>query len=420
LQLPERYSVKWDLSFAEALRVCTEPSVPGFYHKNPFDPVRPIIQPGVDAQIYRNWLREHEFLPHRDAKMWATIKEIWLSYISATSYFPNPQLAPNEGFASGKGAAVVLGKGVKAESLVDMERRFSQQLFRKMKISREMQLHYEHLDEFSEAWPLEARRIVNRCTNGPDAGPVLGMNEPGQHARLMRCSSVLSCMISFLLYCKEAELLEDMGLNLDHEQAEDIMDILTGHVFPGQAFLNTRELVMMTLDADIDANCQNNILLWWIGVLIKSAVETSEMEIQTGTASHDVDGLDFISRGRFANNHMPMDFDLNDKLDAIIHFAKIAILNEPPRTLSQSGKDTDLDVVIEDIDKLDISWIRDGRLRPVGQTGKHRLNSPGWEKVFRQLQTSAKYGLDSPESVVGRLCELLRNTNCQRATLSHE
>ena len=102
--------------------------MPGFYHKNPFDPVRPIIQPGVDVQIYRNWLREHEFLPHRDAKMWTTIKEIWLSYISATSYFPNPQLAPNEGFASGKGGAVVLGKGVKVESLVNMERWFSQQL----------------------------------------------------------------------------------------------------------------------------------------------------------------------------------------------------------------------------------------------------------------------------------------------------
>src|SRR5438045_8670182 len=64
---------------------------------------------------------------------------------------------------------------------------------------------------------------------------------------------------------------------------------------------------------DRQATCTRNPLLWWVGILVKSSLQ----------AGAD----DYISRGRFNVNILPMDLDIRARLQGILHYSKVLILD---------------------------------------------------------------------------------------------
>ncbi|RTE73080.1 hypothetical protein BHE90_012474, partial [Fusarium euwallaceae] len=120
-----------------------------------------------------------------------------------------------------------------------------------------------------------------------------------------------------------------MGMRLTESQIDDILDIEqeVWQVDLG-AIAQRREkggfenvwaciqLLLMKLLRKPKSTPRNNPLVWWIAVLARSA------------ASGDDGDRDFISRGRFHKNPMPMDIDLGERLRAIVHYSKVIVLDD--------------------------------------------------------------------------------------------
>jgi hypothetical protein len=58
---------------------------------------------------------------------------------------------------------------------------------------------------------------------------------------------------------------------------------------------------------DMNATFRANPLLWWVGILEQSALQT--------------DRDDYISRGRFGLNILTMDMDVEERLEALLHYS---------------------------------------------------------------------------------------------------
>ena len=334
-----------------------------------------------EIPIVKAWLDswEDDFPIANCPVHWHALRTNWVSFLSATSSHPSSALAPNR-------KRLKWGKG--PETDVSAHRRFKED--RRARISAQGALWRvsDNAEALLERWPRKARLLMNRVVDSDNDTPLASlMSDFGKQRRF---NSVWSSMICFLLYCTEEKgALKRMGLELSEEQEDDLLDIAVvmsfeGYPRPGDdgdgsSVDHAMHAYIMTLLTDRDATPSTNPLLWWAIVLIRSSIEDGPE--------------DFISRGHFARNILPMDLDIAQRLEGIEHFAKVFLLDLAFNTWDPADKGQLLSVQ-EDLNAADNSWLGErSSIRPAErETDKLKCTSPAWKSMLLHLEhTFAKH-----------------------------
>ncbi|KAL1592197.1 hypothetical protein SLS59_009853 [Nothophoma quercina] len=278
------------------------------------------------------------------------------------------------------------GKG--PETDVGAHRRFKEDRLTRISAQGALWRVSDNAEALLERWPRKARLLMNRVVDSDNDTPLaLLMSDFGKQRRF---NSVWSSMICFLLYCTEENgALKRMGLELSEEQEDDLLDIAVvmsfqGYPRPGDdgdgsPVDHAMHAYIMTLLTDRDATPSTNPLLWWVIVLVRSSIEDGPE--------------DFISRGHFARNILPMDLDIAQRLEGIEHFAKVFLLDLAFNTWDPADKEQLLSVQ-EDLNAADNSWLGErSSIRPAErETDKLKCTSPAWKSMLLHLEhTFAKH-----------------------------
>jgi hypothetical protein len=161
-----------------------------------------------------------------------------------------------------------------------------------------------------------------------------------------------------------------------------------------------QQLLMEALRKDMSTP-QNNPLVWWIAVLVRSAVL-------------DDNDRDFISRGQFHKNPMPMDVDLGERLEAIVHYSKVLVLDSAFSTWSERSE-----WVIEVQRRLNIvsvEWINDeGGSRPAGPSGDGGpvYSTAAWQSVVAHIAEQTERHLRGEQNTAIYRLRMLANAVMQ-------
>lgn len=174
----------------------------------------------------------------------------------------------------------------------------------------------------SQRWPHAIREDVRRRLDGPSAGKeedfeTLGtMSKRGQQRRVQ---AIWTGMITFVLFSVQANTLGDMGLRGIRAHYDDIMALAPESHPPTGGPLKRMYMVFtrMILQGDrtlFGRTPSENPILWWTAILVRSALESPDEK------------ADYISRGQFCSNFLPMDLDIKGRIDAIKYHGKVLFL----------------------------------------------------------------------------------------------
>ncbi|EEU34825.1 uncharacterized protein NECHADRAFT_88405 [Fusarium vanettenii 77-13-4] len=224
------------------------------------------------------------------------------------------------------------------------------------------------------------RKVVQFRSGGED-------EDEDEDAREQRRS-----LVGFIAYSQDEGTLEEMGMRLTESQIDDILDI-EQEVWQVDLKVIARrrekggfegvwgriQLLLMKALRKAKSTPRNNPLMWWIAVLARSAISENDGD------------RDFISRGRFHKNPMPMDVDLGERLRAIVHYSKVLVLDDAFSTWpEESGWMME---VQSRLNMVSIEWINDeGGSRPDGPPGDGGpvYSTDAWQSVVAHIAEHTK------------------------------
>ena len=154
------------------------------------------------------------------------------------------------------------------------------------------------------------------------------------------------------------------------------------------------EELVTELTTDPKATYRTNPHLWWIGILVQSSLQT--------------DGDDYISRGQFDLNILTMDMDIKKRLEALLHYSKVLVLNYSMNTWKTSAVRTD--EVRASMAAVDMRWLNaDDDQRPAASADIRRCQSAAWKDIVKHIRVQSKAFLgDQPRTVAKQLRVLLQ------------
>ncbi|KAL5611145.1 hypothetical protein FOBRF1_007401 [Fusarium oxysporum] len=222
------------------------------------------------------------------------------------------------------------------------------------------------LEGLSERWPVKARRTINQTAEGPDARPF----------------ESLAAIWDLDKRRRYQESLEDMGLELDEELEEVIVDISLA-VAPGSHFFadddDPKDAIqgfLTKLITDESVTARKNPLLWWTSILVRSAISGNETKY-------------FISRGTISMNMLPPDLDIKGRIEAIGHYSKVLILDKAFMGWRTGRPDREVlaEEIAQDLNEVDNEWlnIEDGP-RPDDRLDRRMCQSPTWKMMLKHLE----------------------------------
>lgn len=356
------------------------------------------LPPVQDAARARSqaWLHSSGFPGAADPQIWEAICRNWIGFLSATGSMPKHELAPCR--------KVVQWGPRGSESPQAQKRRFAQDRKTRFHIQAAIWLQFDWLETRAEQWPAPVRTIVNRAGLGTEQGPFESWAAKTTLTQRRRGNSIFAALLCFLVYSHDEGTLEEMGLTLSEGLLDSIMDVTQAEVFhgreterggraPGPVEEAVAELVI-ELITDPKATSCTNPLLWWIGVLVTSALQT--------------DRDDYISRGRFDLNILTMDMGLEERVTALLHYSKVFILDYSMHTWKTSQEQ--MDEVDAGMAAVDMQWLdADDDQRPAASTDTRSCQSAAWKDVVKHVQAQCKAFLgDQPGTVARQVRVLLR------------
>lgn len=316
------------------------------------------------------WLGSIAFLEregHFKTEKWVVIQRHWISFLSATSTLPNEELCPSyQGL-----------RGLAQKNKFDADR-----AMRKMTQATIWQA-FDGLEALVERWPRAVRVVMNTVDSGHKEQAFETMAAIWDLAKRRRYQAVWTSFIGFLVYSCEQGTLKDIGLQLRKAQLEDIQRIRDAvkRLRPGthrrsrgleQVSSAIQTLLLNGLQQQ-GATVRNNPLLWWVAILVKSAVLSSV----SGEA-------DFISCGRFVMNPMPMDLNLEGRVEAIVHYSKVLMLDTAFHTWR--GRSALVLAVQRDLNSADNQWLNDKHGKRPLDTGCSPAPCHAWDEITRWIQ----------------------------------
>lgn len=364
-------------SYQAALAAATDSSINTQWQDE--RPDVPTIAP-QHVSVCQDWLASIDFpaLHQQSSTMWHAISSNWISFLSATSKNPSPILAPNR-------KKIQWGPG--RESNADSKRRFRTDTRVRISVQNALWRLFDSKEALVERWPAHARLTISRAVNENSTIPFASLFE--DFAKQRRFNSVWSSLICFLLYCSEEDgSIEEMGLVLSEDLEDDLLDIQNALIFDkfpmaeenieqGQTEEEIYSLILKLL-TDTNATPTTNPLLWWIAILVRSSIEQGSD--------------DYISRGHFGRNILPMDLDIQGRLEGVLHFAKVFLL-DLAFTTWKPVPNTQLLEVQEELNAVDNQWIsKFDSTKPTSYSDKRKCNSPAWNGILDHISiTMLKY-----------------------------
>ncbi|OBR02166.1 hypothetical protein CH63R_14467 [Colletotrichum higginsianum IMI 349063] len=303
------------------------------------------------------WLRSVGFLvPGRDGDEWDAIKKNWLGFLTATR--------PPE-----------RGTGQTAER----------------RGRRAIQVAFwngaDGLEALAERWPAPARRMLTQTAEEPHAPPFESLGPKWLLDRRRRFQSMWTGLVCFLAYSAQHGTLEAMGLSLDQARTNDLLNLIQ-EVATASASGNPNPLFAPTLAfllgsiADKEATARTNAILWWTAVLVRSALAS------------DDEGDDFISRGAFAANIVPIDTPLHDRVESMLHYSRVFVLHQASNLLP--GLPGFANEIQGDLNAVDIAWLNnDSGPRPTDCCDGRTCTSVAWRAMLAHLRSEADNALGS-------------------------
>ncbi|KAF5010570.1 hypothetical protein FDECE_3283 [Fusarium decemcellulare] len=395
-----------------ALERSTQPDLPTERNEVPHSIAR-LSDTGRAA--CERWLQDMNFLrpgEAEDDEMWKRIKRNWIGYLSATSPTPEAVLAPNR-----KAVQFMTGREGWGEDRRDQRRRFGQDRKRRMIIQSAFWNGLDGIEAMTERWPRVARAALNSMDGrgeGRGEDEELGAFESlaavydlGQRRRYQ---SIWTSLVGFLVHSQDEGTLEEMDLRLTDSQLDDILDV-EQEVWQVDlnAIARRREKggfegvwapiqqLLMKMLRKTKSTPRNNPLVWWIAVLARSAMSENE-------------GRDFISRGRFHKNPMPMDLDLGERLGAIVHYSKVLVLDG---AFSNWEGDPMYAMEVQSrLNMVSIEWINEEwGSRPAGPSGDGGpvYSTAAWQSVVAHIGEQTERHLGGKQKTAIHRLRMLAN-----------
>lgn len=255
--------------------------------------------------------------------------------------------------------------------------------------------HLDGLDALSERWPEEARLQLRVGMDGGNGSLLPLVATRGQVGRRRRLQSVWLSLVCFLVWCVDKddqhdgmedpveEFMEDeggtlgtMGLRLSEELRGRLHTLVDTLVFPvAPSAEEMKEDIARQVQGFIyaalcepDASVRSNPVLWWVNILVHSAVGLGKSE-----------EADEISRCVKANGMLPPDLGLRGRVEAIRHYSTVVVLDELFRgwqLATEPHQPRVVEEVLGWINGGDNSWLNleDGARpgRRLGRTGSRR------------------------------------------------
>ncbi|EXK76052.1 hypothetical protein FOQG_19189 [Fusarium oxysporum f. sp. raphani 54005] len=313
-----------------------------------------------ERPLCEEWLQSVGFLaPGKDQDMWVAIVQNWEQFLKATKTK-----------ITGSGASRRFVQGPAAKKREAIKGAFWEKM--------------DGLEGLSERWPVKARRTINQAAEWPDARPFESLAAIWDLDKRRRYQSMWTSMICFLVWTidNDRESLEDMGLELDEELEEDIVDISLA-VAPGSDFFadddDPKDAIqgfLTKLITDESVTARKNPLLWWTSILVRSAISGDETK-------------DFISRGTISMNMLPPDVDIKGRIEAIGHYSKVLILDKAFMGWRTGRPDREVlaEEIAQDLNEVDNEWlnIEDGP-RPDDRLDRRTCQSPAWKMMLKHLE----------------------------------
>jgi hypothetical protein len=342
----------------------------------------------------------------QDPNVWHATTTKWIAFLSATCPTPSPILSP---------LSKKFRWGDRPESAQDQRERFNLDRRTKRSLQCATWRLLDNLEALSERWPKPARLILNRIPHGPDTLPFQSLVDDFHKER--RWNSVWASFVTFLLHAFDDNALPEMGLRVPEypdcdDDGDDDDDSLENTLIDIQEALLYENYPIVTDDSpgliedklhtlflkllvDPCPSPESNPLQWWLNILIRSAL---------------ADGPDdYISRGRFSSNILAMDLDIRDRIEALLHFSKVLLLDHAFNSWKPSPES--LKEVQDDLNRVDITWIgTHGGDRPDPSLDRRTYDSPAWQHLLTHLENELQ-GLLSPTSstITGYILRLLQN-----------
>ncbi|RYC79510.1 hypothetical protein BFJ63_vAg17611 [Fusarium oxysporum f. sp. narcissi] len=369
----------------------------------------------------KTWLQEMNFLrpgEEEDEEVWAKIKRNWIGYLSATSPTPEVALAPNRKVVQFTGGDED-DDGV--ENARGQKRRFADDRQRRMTIQSAFWNDLDRMEAMTERWPRVARVALNSMDEGNggdgDQGAFESLAAVYDLGKRRRYQSIWMSLVGFIAHSHSEGTLGEMGLRLTESQIDDILDIeqeiwqidtraIARRREKGgfeDVWVPIRQLLMEALRKP-KSTPRNNPLVWWIAVLARSAV------------SGDSD-IDFISRGRFHKNPMPMDVGLRERLEAIVHYSKVLVLDGAFSTWSGRSERSEWVMEVQSrLNMVSIEWIdEEGGSRPAGPSGDGGpvYSTDAWQSVVAHIAEETERHLGGKQKTAIYRLRMLANAMMQ-------
>lgn len=372
----------------------------------------------IQRAACERWLQEMNFLRPGEEEydeVWAKIKRNWIGYLSATSPTPEAALAPNR-------KVVQFCNGDEdedgEENAREQRRRFADDRRRRMIIQSAFWNDLDGIEAMTERWPRAARAALNSMDGGDggdggdgDQGAFESLAAVYDLGKRRRYQSIWTSLVGFIAHAHSEGTLGEMGMQLTESQIHDILDVeqeiwqvdmraIARRREKGgfeDVWVPIQQLLMKALRKP-KSTPRNNPLVWWIAVLVRSALE-----------GQDGPG-DFISRGRFHKNPMPMDVDLGERLQAIVHYSKVLVLNNS--FLTWSAKSDWVMEVQSRLNMVSIDWINDeGGSRPAGPPGDGGpvYSTAAWRSVVANITEDASVYLGGRQRTAIHRLRMLAN-----------
>ena len=335
-----------------------------------------------DRKACETWLRNLGFLcPGKDDATWETIKANWVEFLAATSSIPDASLAPNRKVAR-------FDSSGGEESAPERKQRFHNDRRSRMFIQATFWNKLDLLEGLTQRWPRIARTVVSSMDKGHGPATLETLASVRDLDKRRQHQAVWTSMVTFLQHSYLNGSLEEMGLKLDEDQCDDVMDVMQlvatlkvpsqkGGVEFEEIWASVQPLLTKALLKE-KSTARNNPLVWWVAILVRSAISGED---------------DFISSGRFNRNPIPMDLDIRGRVGAIVHYSKVFVLDyafnqwgsEPLEGVQVRGgwlKD-----VQNDLNSMDMNWLNDeSGGRPDPSADRRTCSSAAWESVLGQIR----------------------------------
>jgi hypothetical protein len=340
----------------------------------------------TDRAGCERWLQEINFLypGTNDDIIWEKIKKNWIGYLSATSPAPDATLAPNR-----KVVQFTMGN----ESAGERRRRFAGDRRRRMTIQSAFWNGLDGIEAMTERWPRAARAALNCADGGEDPGVFESLAAVYDLGRRRRYQAVWTSLAGFIAHSLDEGTLEEMGLELNEDQRDDILDVEqeVWEVDLGEiarrrekggfeyVWAPIQQLLFKALSKQ-RSTARNNPLVWWLAVLVRSAVSGER---------------DFISSGRFHKNPMPMDVDLGGRVQAMVHYGKVLVLDDAFSSWSAMSERTERTEWVMEVQSclnmVSIEWINDeGGRRPDRSSDGPMYSSAAWRSMVSCVEGHTK------------------------------